>query len=67
VLDSYKDLSERTARAKKNEMQSLGRKGVPLKETLQHLQEAFSSETPPESADFQGCIRLLALNCRRSR
>lgn len=52
VLDSYKDLSERAARAK-TEMQSLGRQAVSQKESLQHLQESLSSETPPDSRNLQ--------------
>lgn len=52
VLDSYRDLSERAARAK-TDMQSLGREAVSLKETLQYLQESLSSEAPPEGSDLQ--------------
>jgi uncharacterized protein YydD (DUF2326 family) len=52
VLESYKDLSQRAARAK-TEMQALGRSAVSLQETLQHLELALSVETPPERSDLQ--------------
>lgn len=52
VLESYKDLSDRAARAR-NEMQALGREAVSLKESLQHLQSALLVELPPERADLQ--------------
>lgn len=52
VLDSYKDLSDRAARAR-TDMQALGREAVSLKETLQHLQSALSLEHPPERTDLQ--------------
>jgi uncharacterized protein YydD (DUF2326 family) len=52
VLDSYRDLSQRAARAK-TEMQALGRQAVTLQETLQHLERALSVEAPPERSDLQ--------------
>lgn len=51
VLDSYKDLSRRAARAK-TEMQSTGREIIQLSETLQHLENALAEETPPERSDL---------------
>jgi len=51
VLDSYKDLSQRAARAKGN-MQAVSREAVSLQETLQHLQGALSAELPPERSDL---------------
>ena len=52
VLDSYRDLSQRAARAK-TDMQALGRQAVALQETLQHLERALSVEVPPERSDLQ--------------
>lgn len=52
VLDSYRDLSQRAARAK-TEMQTLGREAVSLQETIQHLEQALEVEMPPERADLQ--------------
>jgi uncharacterized protein YydD (DUF2326 family) len=52
VLESYKDLSERAARAKTS-MQALGREAVSLNESLQYLTESLSSESPPERTDLQ--------------
>jgi uncharacterized protein YydD (DUF2326 family) len=52
VLDSYRDLSQRAARAK-TEMQGIGREAVSLQETLQHLEQALAVETPPERSDLQ--------------
>ena len=52
VLESYRDLSQRAARAK-TEMQALGREAVSLQESLQYLESALSSEMPPERADLQ--------------
>lgn len=52
VLDSYKDLSQRAARAK-TEMQAVGREAVSLLETIQHLQQALAVEMPPERTDLQ--------------
>jgi uncharacterized protein YydD (DUF2326 family) len=52
VLESYKDLSDRAARAR-TDMQALGREAVSLKESLQHLQSALMVEVPPERADLQ--------------
>jgi uncharacterized protein YydD (DUF2326 family) len=52
VLDSYKDLSDRAARAR-TDMQALGREAVSLKESLQHLLSALSVELPPERSDLQ--------------
>ena len=52
VLDSYKELSRRAARAK-TDMQSAGREIVQLNETLQHLEHALAQETPPERSDLQ--------------
>ncbi len=52
VLDSYRDLSLRAARAK-TEMQAIGRAAVSLQETIQHLEQALAAEMPPERADLQ--------------
>jgi uncharacterized protein YydD (DUF2326 family) len=52
VLASYRDLSQRAARAK-TEMQALGREAVSLQESLQYLESALSSELPPERTDLQ--------------
>lgn len=47
VLESYSDLAQRAARAK-NEMQALTRETIGLRETLDYLERAFASETPPD-------------------
>jgi uncharacterized protein YydD (DUF2326 family) len=52
VLESYRDLAQRAARAK-TEMQALGREAVSLQESLQYLESALSSEMPPERDDLQ--------------
>jgi uncharacterized protein YydD (DUF2326 family) len=52
VLDSYRDLSQRAARAR-TEMQAVGREAVSLQETVQHLEQALTVEMPPERADLQ--------------
>lgn len=52
VLDSYRDLSQRAARAK-TEMQIAGREAVSLQETIQHLEQALAVEMPPERTDLQ--------------
>jgi len=52
VLDSYRDLSRRAARAR-TEMQTLSREAVSLQETIQHLEQALAVETPPERTDLQ--------------
>ncbi|MHB8270947.1 ABC-three component system protein [Bradyrhizobium sp.] len=52
VLDSYRDLSQRAARAKTG-MQAAGREAVSLQETIQHLEQALAVETPPERTDLQ--------------
>jgi uncharacterized protein YydD (DUF2326 family) len=52
VLDSYRDLSLRAARAK-TEMQAAGREAVSLQETIEHLEQALAVETPPERADLR--------------
>lgn len=52
VLDSYRDLSRRAAKAK-TEMQALGRESVGLHETLEHLERALAIERPPDRADIQ--------------
>ena len=52
VLDSYRDLSRRAAKAK-TDMQALGRESVGLHETLDHLERALVVETPPAQADLQ--------------
>jgi uncharacterized protein YydD (DUF2326 family) len=52
VLDSYRDLSRRAAKAK-TDMQALGRQSVGLHETLEHLERALAVETPPAQADLQ--------------
>lgn len=49
VLDSYNDLSTRAAKAK-TQMQLLSRQNVSLRETLNHLDEALASESPPDPA-----------------
>ncbi len=52
VLDSYRDLSRRAARAK-TEMQSIGRESVVLNETLEHLLHSLDTERAPERSDLQ--------------
>jgi uncharacterized protein YydD (DUF2326 family) len=52
VLDSYRDLSRRAARAK-TEMQALGRASVSLQETLEHLERSLAAELPPDRTDLQ--------------
>lgn len=52
VLDSYRDLSRRAARAR-TDLQALGREAVGLHETLNHLQQALAAEAPPNQADLQ--------------
>jgi uncharacterized protein YydD (DUF2326 family) len=52
VLDSYRDLSDRAAKAK-TEMQALGREIVSLRETLNHLESALERETPPDPAELE--------------
>jgi len=52
VLDSYRDLSERAARAK-TQMQALGRETVSLRETLNHLESALAKETPPDLSQLE--------------
>jgi uncharacterized protein YydD (DUF2326 family) len=52
VLESYRDLSRRAAKAKAD-MQALGRESVGLHETLEHLERALAVETPPAHADLQ--------------
>lgn len=52
VLDSYRDLSDRAAKAK-TEMQALGREIVSLRETLNHLESALARETPPDPAELE--------------
>ena len=52
VLESYRDLYQRAARAK-TQMQALGREAVSLQETLLYLESSLSSESPPERADLQ--------------
>jgi uncharacterized protein YydD (DUF2326 family) len=52
VLDSYRDLSQRAARAKTS-MQAVGREAVSLQETVQHLEQALTVEAPPQRADLQ--------------
>jgi uncharacterized protein YydD (DUF2326 family) len=52
VLESYRDLAQRAARAK-TEMQASGREAVSLNESLQYLESALSSEMPPERDDLQ--------------
>jgi uncharacterized protein YydD (DUF2326 family) len=62
VLDSYRDLSRRAARAK-TEMQSLGRAAVGLQETLDHLERALAAESPPDRADLQRMyVSLITIN-----
>lgn len=52
VLDSFKTLSKRAGQIR-NEMQGLSNKSVTLNETLDHLQEALTSERPPQRSDIQ--------------
>jgi uncharacterized protein YydD (DUF2326 family) len=52
VLDSYKDLSIRAARAK-SEMQSLAHEAISFQETLSHLEQALSAESPPDQFDLK--------------
>lgn len=52
VLDSYRDLSDRAAKAK-TQMQALGREIVSLRETLNHLESALAAETQPPAADLE--------------
>jgi uncharacterized protein YydD (DUF2326 family) len=52
VLDSYRDLSRRAAKAKLD-MQALGRESVGLHETLGHLERALAVEAPPAKTDVQ--------------
>ena len=52
VLDSYKELARRAARAK-TEMQAIGRDIVHENEQLQHREEALKAERPPERSDLQ--------------
>ena len=52
VLDSYRDLSDRAARAK-TQMQALGREIVSFRETLNHLESSLAKETPPDKAILQ--------------
>ena len=52
VLESYRGLSRRAARAKA-EMQSLSREWLGLHETLEHLERALAVENPPTQADLQ--------------
>lgn len=52
VLDSYRDLTRRAARAK-TEMQALGREIVGRQETLNHLEAALAAEAPPDRSDLQ--------------
>ena len=52
VLESYRDLAQRAARAK-TEMQALSREAVSLQESLQYLDSALSAEMPPERDDLQ--------------
>jgi uncharacterized protein YydD (DUF2326 family) len=52
VLDSYKELSRRAARAK-TDMQSISQEIVQLTETLQHFERALSEERPPERSNLR--------------
>ena len=52
VLDSYRELSRRAARAKAD-MQAISRSAVSLEETLEHLEEALAAEAAPEKSDLQ--------------
>jgi uncharacterized protein YydD (DUF2326 family) len=52
VLDSYRDLSRRAAKAKLD-MQALGLESVGLHETLGHLERALTVESPPAKTDVQ--------------
>jgi uncharacterized protein YydD (DUF2326 family) len=52
VLESYRDLSRRAARAK-TDMQALSRDSVSRHETLEHLERALAVEAPPSNADLE--------------
>ncbi len=52
VLESYRELAQRAARAK-TEMQDIGREMVSLRERLQHLEQALAAETPAASLDLR--------------
>lgn len=51
VVEAYRELSDRAARAKA-EMQAIERRAVSLKETRDYLQEALSSEHAPHREDI---------------
>jgi uncharacterized protein YydD (DUF2326 family) len=51
VLDSYRDLSDKAARAR-SEMLALERRAVSLKQTLAHLRNALQEERAPQSEDL---------------
>jgi len=51
VLESYKDLSRRAAKAK-TEMQSLAQDMIGYHETIEHLQQALADEKPPSHSDL---------------
>jgi uncharacterized protein YydD (DUF2326 family) len=52
VLESYRDMARRAARAK-TEMQALSREAISLHETIEHLERALISETPPDKLDLE--------------
>jgi uncharacterized protein YydD (DUF2326 family) len=52
VLESYRVLSQRAAKAK-SDMQALGREAVTLHETLEHLERALTVEKAPDHYDIQ--------------
>jgi uncharacterized protein YydD (DUF2326 family) len=52
VLESYKDLTSRAARAR-TELQAVGRERISLHETLNHLSAALDSEVPANQEDLE--------------
>lgn len=52
VLESYRDLAARAARAK-TDMQARGREAVGLNETLFHLERALAIKAPPARSDLE--------------
>lgn len=51
VLDSYRDLSQRAARAR-SEMQAIAREIIVLQETHEHLRQALADEQAPTRTDL---------------
>ncbi|WP_075207632.1 ABC-three component system protein [Archangium violaceum] len=52
VLDSYRDLSRRAAKAK-TDMQAIGREVVSLHESREHLERSLEAEQPPAKSDLE--------------